>query len=508
MVESKRPSGISAKPSATEKARDERRSPPGSASVAHFAVSDRGTVLSSDPAFAALFAIRSEVAKAGASVRELVRSLEEAGDDAAARLAALLEDDSAVDGEIVADDGRIILWHRTSLALGQRGSLFSFHEVGRERAALRALRDAENWLHLFAEHTGGAVLELDVTGRVVGTWSTDGEILAMPEASLQGRALVEVLGGKYATDLERLLARVFATAEEASLEYTVESAGRERVFAITATLLASESTSPTVSLLVRDITEQTRMQTQLVQAERLASVGLLAAGVAHEINNPLTYMVLNFQRVRRGLHRLGEGAKTPSALRLTNELEQCIDMMVEGAERVQQIVKDLQRFSRSDRGESRELTDVRKVLDFTLGLVTFEIGRHARLVRDFRPVPEVLATDGRLSQVFLNLILNAVQALPAPDPELHEIRLVTMTDDAGNAVVEVHDTGIGIPPQDIRKVFDPFYTTKPPNVGTGLGLAICHGITRSLGGAISVDSKVGVGTVFRVVLPPASSATE
>jgi len=120
-------------------------------------------------------------------------------------------------------------------------------------------------------------------------------------------------------------------------------------------------------------------------------------------------------------------------------------------------------------------------------------------------VPPVLAGEGRLNQVFLNLIVNAAHAIPEGAPDRNEIRLTTRTDDRGRAVIEVHDTGVGIPASDLQHIFDPFFTTKAPGEGTGLGLAICHGITSSLGGEITVESHVGTGSVFRVILPAADT---
>jgi signal transduction histidine kinase len=179
-------------------------------------------------------------------------------------------------------------------------------------------------------------------------------------------------------------------------------------------------------------------------------------------------------------------------------------MTIEGALRVQSIVQDLQRFSRSDPDEALALVDVRHVLAFTVDMTRPIIGEHARIVRDFGPVPTVLASEGRLNQVFLNLILNAAQAI-AERAQEPEIRITTSTDERGRAVVAVSDNGVGIAEAHIRKIFDPFFTTKPSGVGTGLGLAICRGITTSFGGEITVESTVGVGSVFRMILPAAYS---
>jgi len=143
------------------------------------------------------------------------------------------------------------------------------------------------------------------------------------------------------------------------------------------------------------------------------------------------------------------------------------------------------------------------VLDSALRMVDNDIRHRANLVRDFRAVPEVLGNDARLSQVFLNLLVNAVQALESCARERSEITVRTSTDDKGFAVIEISDTGVGIAPQHLNKIFDPFFTTKPVGLGTGIGLSICHGIVKSMDGTITVESKLGHGSVFRVRLPNA-----
>jgi len=150
--------------------------------------------------------------------------------------------------------------------------------------------------------------------------------------------------------------------------------------------------------------------------------------------------------------------------------------------------------------------DPRVVLDSALRMVDNDIRYRAHLVRDFRAVPNVLGNDARLSQVFLNLLVNALQALESSDRERSEITVRTFTDEKGFAVIEVSDTGVGIDPQHLNKIFDPFFTTKPVGRGTGIGLSVCHGIVKSMDGAIAVESKLGHGSVFRVRLPSASES--
>jgi signal transduction histidine kinase len=248
---------------------------------------------------------------------------------------------------------------------------------------------------------------------------------------------------------------------------------------------------------LRGRAERTRMNAQLMQSDRLASVGVLAAGVAHEINNPLAYLIASLDFLDAEMRRSGK-ALPPSRL---EELEQALADAREGAGRVKQVVRDLKTFSRGGDDVRRSRIDLRTVIESSINIAYSEIKYRARLVKDYGATPPVLANEGRLGQVFLNLLINAAQAIPEGRVDENEIRVVTRTDDAGRAVVEVRDSGSGIPPEILDHIFDPFFTTKPIGIGTGLGLSICHNIVHGLGGEISVDAPPGRGTVFRVVLP-------
>jgi CheY-like chemotaxis protein/two-component sensor histidine kinase len=163
-------------------------------------------------------------------------------------------------------------------------------------------------------------------------------------------------------------------------------------------------------------------------------------------------------------------------------------------------VRDLKVFSRSGDEERRGPVDVQQVLESSLRMAWNEIRHRARLQRDYGQVPAAWGNESRLGQVFLNLLVNAAQALPEGRSEENEIRVSTRAQD-GQVVVEIADTGGGIPPEVLPHIFDPFFTTKPAGVGTGLGLAICHRIITGLGGTITLQSKIGEGTSFRVMLP-------
>lgn len=272
--------------------------------------------------------------------------------------------------------------------------------------------------------------------------------------------------------------------------------------------------APGLLTFARDLTERKQMQVRLLQTDRLVSVGTLAAGVAHEINNPLAYLLANLEHIamRRlpqfaeGLRQLEEDfpdakSRAVSLRKNLTEVGEMLEIAREGADRVRTIVRDLKTFSRGDE-ERRGPVDVHRVLDASINMAWNEIRHSAQLVREYGDVPLVDANEARLGQVFLNLLVNAAQAIPAGHALENEIRLRTSTDARGAARVEVSDTGTGIQRDAIPRIFDPFYTTKPEGVGTGLGLWICQGIVTGLGGAISVESEIDRGTTFVISLPP------
>jgi signal transduction histidine kinase/CheY-like chemotaxis protein len=237
------------------------------------------------------------------------------------------------------------------------------------------------------------------------------------------------------------------------------------------------------------------VERRLAVSDRMASLGTLAAGVAHEINGPLAYIRANLDLLIEATS--GGAAESPDAIR-----DMATDARL-GTEHVHKIVRGLKAFSRMDDAPRRPI-DLLGVIEFSVELTQNELRHRARVVRELGPVPPVDAEEGRLAQVFINILVNAAQALPNGEAAKHQVRIVTRTDLLGRAVVEIADTGPGIPADALDRVFEPFYTTKPVGVGTGLGLAICHGIVTGLGGEIMAESEHGRGTLFRVILPAAS----
>ena len=244
----------------------------------------------------------------------------------------------------------------------------------------------------------------------------------------------------------------------------------------------------------REAREQ--LQRQLILADRMASVGTLAAGVAHEINNPLAYVIANLDMLAEEMRHMTAGSV---AAQMAGYVEMAGDAR-EGAERIRKIVRGLKTFSRAEE-ERRTVIEVRPVLELSIDMAFNEIRHRARLVKDYGEIPRVEADDARLGQVFINLLVNAAQALPDGGAEANEIRVVTSTDALGRAVIEVRDTGGGIPEGVLGRIFEPFFTTRPVGVGTGLGLFVCHNIITSLGGEITAANLPGRGAVLRVALP-------
>jgi two-component system cell cycle sensor histidine kinase/response regulator CckA len=260
---------------------------------------------------------------------------------------------------------------------------------------------------------------------------------------------------------------------------------------------------PSNVVFARDVTERREMFARIAVADRMLSVGTLAAGVAHEINNPLAYVMANLAILARELPALLAAAE-PSmrAAGSALDIETVLEDAQEGAARVSGIVRDLRLLSRGD-DETRGPVDVVAVILSSLKMAQNELRHRAVVVRELESgLPPVHANASRLGQVFLNLLVNAAQSIPDGRTDANEVRVrARASADRETVIVEVEDTGAGIPPSVAGRIFDPFFTTKPVGVGTGLGLSICHQIVSSVGGEISVTSEPGSGSCFRVTFP-------
>lgn len=235
---------------------------------------------------------------------------------------------------------------------------------------------------------------------------------------------------------------------------------------------------------------------RLSTAERLVSLGTLAAGIAHEVNNPLAFILANVRFARSSIlegHFELERAEVVKALEESEA----------GAMRMHAIVSDMKRLARDGAGDVGE-SDPRRVVESALNLISGEV-KSAQVEKTYDPTPMVAASDARLGQIVLNLLTNALQSF-ATDSLENRVRVRVGTDERGWAVVEVADNGSGITLEVQKRMFDPFFTTKPPGIGTGLGLPLCQSFVQALGGTLTFQSELGKGTAFRVSLPPAHLA--
>jgi Signal transduction histidine kinase regulating C4-dicarboxylate transport system len=262
------------------------------------------------------------------------------------------------------------------------------------------------------------------------------------------------------------------------------------------------------------------IQTQLLQSEKMSSIGQLAAGVAHEINNPIGFIKSNLNslksysedllRLISAYEKAEEAIVSEDTLMNLHSIKQQIDLdylksdvlallaeSAEGIERVKKIVQDLKDFSYPDKNaDNWQWANLQSGLESTLNIVYNELKYKAEIVKEYAELPEIYCLLSQLNQVFVNLLINAAHAIN----DHGVITIKTGTED-DKVWVEVADTGSGIPEDKLNKIFDPFYTTKPLGKGTGLGLAISYGIIKKHNGEIVVHSQVGQGTTFRVVLP-------
>jgi len=276
-------------------------------------------------------------------------------------------------------------------------------------------------------------------------------------------------------------------------EYTVR--GSNRVVEVSASAIEYDG-APAMLGFARDITERKAIVARLMESEKLAAIGTLAAGVAHEVNNPLAYLLLNIEILIRQLPKLLEDPT------LLPSLGARLEQARHGGERVKTIVRDLQTFTRRDDGEGGPVL-LDAAIDAALSIAGHELRHTISIVRRFELVPAVLGNATRYEQLFLNLILNAAHALAGLPLERRVIELeLRASPGAGDKVIaSVRDHGVGMCAETLGRALEPFFTTKPLGAGTGLGLSICQNIVHAAGGTLNLKSEQGVGTTVQIELP-------
>jgi PAS domain S-box-containing protein len=387
---------------------------------------------------------------------------------------------------------------RSARAAGALGEVLRGVELHQKELeeSLAAFRTSRHQLQQLIERLPDGVL-IQKDGAVRWANAALLEMLGFPQLEdVVGRSVLSFVPAEDREPLALAMRRAAANqVSEARIEYRVQrpDGSLRRLQSGTAQLVEFEG-EPARMVVLRDVTEHHRLREQAAISDRLASLGALAASVAHEINNPLAYVRLSLDVASREASGLGRDRP---------DLHESLARAREGTDRVLEIVRDLKMLSRIDEATDGAV-DLPEVIEGAVAVAERLIRAKARLVRSYGPTPLARGMRGKLGQVFLNLLTNAVDAIPEGSPSSHVIRVATYTGADGRAVVEIGDTGAGISPQIASRVFDPFFTTKPVGLGTGLGLAMCHRIVTEQGGEIAFDSAPGA-TTFRVILSPSAA---
>jgi len=402
------------------------------------------------------------------------------------RMVAVIGLGRSADGALLSsEDVDILLTVSGYVAVAIENSLL--YQEQQERAGeLKLLKEFNESI---IESINVGLLAVDLEGCVTRLNSALEEILDLSRAQAIGKRVEDLFSEDFTDTLRQVLGNDRWRLKEIRNIYKIHTAtfaGRRLVLNIAIAPLQDSQEQTGALVVLEDVTSRVRLEEQLQQREKLSSIGLLAAGVAHEVNTPLTG-VSSYTQMLLGM------------LAVTDPKHALLLKVRRQAERATNIVNNLLNFSRT--GDATEFTelDISRVLDDTLQLLEPQLrGNQIEIVRGYDPdSPPVFGNSGKLQQVFTNLLLNARDAIPAGG----SIKISTLPAEDHSLTIEVSDSGIGIAPENVAKIYDPFYTTKGVGRGTGLGLAVSYGIVQEHSGHISVESTPGQGTIFRITLP-------
>lgn len=404
------------------------------------------------------------------------------------RMVAVIGLGRSADGALLSsEDVEILLTVSGYVAVAIENSLL--YQEQQERAGeLKLLKEFNESI---IESINVGLLAVDLDGRVTRMNSALEEILDLSRAEAVGKLVEDLFSEDFSDTLRQVLGNDRWQLREIRNIYKIHTAtraGRALVLNIAIAPLQDSLEQTGALVVLEDVTSRIRLEEQLQQREKLSSIGLLAAGVAHEVNTPLTGVSSYTQML------LGMLAETDPKHALLLKVRR-------QAERATNIVNNLLNFSRTGGATEFSEVDISRVLDDTLQLLEPQLrGNQIQIIRAYDPEsPRVFGNSGQLQQVFTNLLLNARDATP----DGGSIRITTVPTEDHSVIVEIADSGTGIAPENVAKIYDPFYTTKGVGEGTGLGLAVSYGIVQEHSGHINVESTPGRGTTFRITLPTA-----
>jgi PAS domain S-box-containing protein len=389
---------------------------------------------------------------------------------------------------------------------GQPAVMAVLRDTAPRKEAEEALRESKENFKSIVQQMPDGVLIVDRAGVLFSNQTLAGLLGFSTAAELVGRPTFYFVHPDDRSVVGKRIERVIGKGGSNPLvELKMLSRGGEPVDFESSSISIQFEGKPAVMAVLRDITLQKQMQNNAVLNEKLATVGTLAAGIAHEINNPLTYVLANLVFLRENLdelkHQMEEkGHADAEYPKIFKEMHEELTESRHGGERIRNIVRGLKSFVRSDEDEVAPV-DLNQTVDSAINMTFHEFKHKARVEKDFAMhLPSLTANAGKLQQVFINLLINAAQAMGGNDPAENKIHIRTGQKD-GSLFAEFTDTGKGIPEKILSHIFDPFFTTKPTGVGTGLGLPICDKIVKFYKGTIEVQSWPEHGTTFTVRLP-------
>jgi PAS domain S-box-containing protein len=360
------------------------------------------------------------------------------------------------------------------------------------------LAERERWFSTTLRAIVDGVVACDADQRVTFLNAAAERMLGSTEAAARGRPTAELLGATQTGLPEVTQALLLQRPLRFSRDTPLKGSSGLILEGAVAPIIHGGRILGAV-LVLHDVTEQRRRDEQLALTDRLSSLGTLVASVAHEINNPLAYTLGNLTLAVSDLVSIRERLPDAQSREVVERVLCSLKDAEGGAQRVATTVKELRAFGRMEERSQRAI-DPRACVDWAIRLTGNQLLHQSRLLTSLRDVPQVLANELKLSQVIVNLLTNALQALTAERQD-NEVKVSTWTDELGRAVIEVEDNGRGMTADVQASIFEPFFTTKAAGHGTGLGLCICRSIVQSFGGEISVESAVGKGSRFCVRLP-------